>query len=148
MAHKTLIDGTAYEIKGGTALIDGTAYSIKNGKTLVGGTAYEVGFSSSVIVNVIQPSGSTGRVTIDGNVYTESGTYEALESITVSVQGIFAPSSYFMATAYVYLNGVKVAETPANPPLLDYSLSLDGCSEITIEYKYGSSVYNCYITTV
>ena len=48
MAHKTLIDGTAYEISGGKALVDGTAYSIKNGKTLVGGTAYEVDFQSFV----------------------------------------------------------------------------------------------------
>lgn len=44
MAHKPLIDGTAYEISGGKTLVNGTAYSIKNGKTLVGGTAYEVGF--------------------------------------------------------------------------------------------------------
>ena len=50
MAHKTLIDGTAYEISGGKALVDGTAYSIKNGKTLVGGTAYEVDFQSFVPV--------------------------------------------------------------------------------------------------
>lgn len=100
----------------------------------------------ALIVNVIRPSGSTGSVTIDGIEYTESGTYEALESITVSVQGIFAPSSHFMATAYVYINGVKVAETPTNPPLLDYSLALDGYSKVTIEYKYESSVCNCYIT--
>lgn len=46
MAHKTLIDGTAYEISGGKALVNGTAYSIKNGKTLVGGTAYEIGFEA------------------------------------------------------------------------------------------------------
>lgn len=44
MAHKTLINGTAYDIKGGKTLIDGTAYSVNGGKTLVNGTAYEVGF--------------------------------------------------------------------------------------------------------
>ena len=48
MSHKTMIDGTAYEISGGKTLIDGTSYSIKNGKTLVGGTAYEVGFVKAV----------------------------------------------------------------------------------------------------
>ena len=46
MAHKTLIDGVAYEISGGKTLVDGTAYSIKNGKILAGGTAYEIGFES------------------------------------------------------------------------------------------------------
>lgn len=46
MAHKTLIDGTAYNIKGGRDLIGGTGYSIKKGRTLIDGTAYEIGFSS------------------------------------------------------------------------------------------------------
>ena len=46
MAHRTLINGTAYEIAGGKTLVGGTAYSIDKGKTLVGGTAYEVGFAS------------------------------------------------------------------------------------------------------
>lgn len=45
MAHKTLVNGTAYEISGGKTLVNGTAYSIDKGKTLVGGTAYEVGFT-------------------------------------------------------------------------------------------------------
>ena len=44
MAHKTLVGGTAYEVKGGKTLINGTAYEVKGGKTLVGGTAYGVGF--------------------------------------------------------------------------------------------------------
>ena len=61
MAHKTLIGGTAYEIKGGKTLVGGTAYSIKGGKTIVGGTVHEVGFGipigelavgSSVFLNV------------------------------------------------------------------------------------------------
>ena len=50
MAHKTLINGTYYEISGGKTLVNGTAYSIKGGKTLVGGTAYEVDFQSFVPV--------------------------------------------------------------------------------------------------
>ena len=50
MAHKTLINGTSYEISGGRTLVNGTGYSIDKGKTLVSGTAYEVGFVS------IQPS--------------------------------------------------------------------------------------------
>lgn len=45
MSHRTLVNGTAYEIGGGKTLIGGTAYSIDKGKTLVGGTAYEVGFA-------------------------------------------------------------------------------------------------------
>lgn len=53
MAHKTLVNGTAYEITGGKTLVDGTAYSIKNGKTLVGGTAYEVGFAKKLLTKLV-----------------------------------------------------------------------------------------------
>ena len=44
MGHKTLINGTAYGIKGGRALIGGTGYGIKSGKTLIGGTGYSISF--------------------------------------------------------------------------------------------------------
>lgn len=46
MAHKALVNGTAYEISGGKTLVDGTAYEIGGGKTLVDGTAYEISFAS------------------------------------------------------------------------------------------------------
>lgn len=42
MAHKTLINGTAYDIKKGKVLVDGTSYDVKKGKTLIGGTTYEI----------------------------------------------------------------------------------------------------------
>ena len=58
MAHKTLIDGTAYEIDGGKTLIGGTAYSIDKGKTLVGGTAYEVGFVTDPVITIIYEPGT------------------------------------------------------------------------------------------
>lgn len=45
MAHKTLIGGTAYEIKGGRDLIGGTGYSIKKGRTLIGGAGYDITFA-------------------------------------------------------------------------------------------------------
>ena len=61
MGHKTLINGTAYEISGGKTLINGTGYEIANGRTLVGGTGYDIAFlpaigdlsvGSSVYLNV------------------------------------------------------------------------------------------------
>lgn len=48
MAHKTLIGGTAYEIKGGNCLVDGTGYAIQKGRTLVDGTGYDISFASGV----------------------------------------------------------------------------------------------------
>ena len=80
MAHKTLIDGTAYEISGGKTLINGTAYKIKNGKTLVGGTAYEVGFAPPVTLTI----GIAGYpnpteysyIIVNGKKYSNTYSYE------------------------------------------------------------------------
>lgn len=46
--HKTLIDGTGYEIKSGRVLIAGTGYDIKKGRTLIGGTGYDIKFGTPV----------------------------------------------------------------------------------------------------
>lgn len=64
MAHKTLINGTAYEIDGGKTLVNGTAYEVDKGKTLVGGTAYEVSFEppdTKLIVNSDLYTASNGE---------------------------------------------------------------------------------------
>lgn len=44
MTHKTLVDGTSFEVSAGKTLVDGTAFDIGGGKALVDGTGYEVGF--------------------------------------------------------------------------------------------------------
>lgn len=85
MAHKTLINGTAYEIKGGKTLIGGTAYGIASGKTLVGGTGYDVSFEKKFVdctwAEIIQACqtktvpeswaiGDSKPMTINGTDYT------------------------------------------------------------------------------
>lgn len=49
MAHRTLINGTGYNVKGGRTLINGTGYSIKKGRTLINGTGYDVSFGPYLI---------------------------------------------------------------------------------------------------
>lgn len=46
-AHKTLVNGTVYEVKGGKCLVNGTVYDIKKGRTLIGGTGYDITFKPS-----------------------------------------------------------------------------------------------------
>ena len=48
MAHKTLISGTSYALKGGTDLTAGTSYQTWGGRTLVNGTRYEVCFEPEI----------------------------------------------------------------------------------------------------
>lgn len=45
-AHKTLINGTAYTVKGGKCMVNGTVYNIQKGRTLVGGTGYDIKFQN------------------------------------------------------------------------------------------------------
>ena len=47
MAHKTKINGTTYDIVGGSTLINGTGYNITNGKTLINGIGYDIPFTST-----------------------------------------------------------------------------------------------------
>ncbi len=47
MSHKTLINGTDYEVKGGKCMVNGTVYDIKKGRTLISGTGYDITFKPS-----------------------------------------------------------------------------------------------------
>lgn len=47
-AHKALVNGTVYEVKGGKCLVNGTVYSIKKGRTLIDGTGYDITFAPDV----------------------------------------------------------------------------------------------------
>lgn len=44
MAHRVMIGGTAYEVKGGSVMVDGTVYQLTKGQTLIDGTGYEISF--------------------------------------------------------------------------------------------------------
>lgn len=46
-AHKTLVNGTAYTVKGGKCMVDGTVYNILKGRTLIDGTGYDIALSSA-----------------------------------------------------------------------------------------------------
>lgn len=47
-AHKTLVGGTAYTVKGGKCMVNGTVYNIKKGRTLIGGTGYDITFEETI----------------------------------------------------------------------------------------------------
>ena len=45
--HKTLVNGTVYEVKGGKCMVNGTVYNILKGRTLIDGTGYDITFKPS-----------------------------------------------------------------------------------------------------
>ena len=75
MAHKTLVNGTAYEVSGGRTLVNGTGYSIDKGKTLVNGTAYTIDFDSKD-----KHVNSSGEI-LDSWAVISAGTYKHYYSI-------------------------------------------------------------------
>lgn len=46
-AHKTLVGGTAYTVKGGKCMVNGTVYNILKGRTLINGTGWDITFPSA-----------------------------------------------------------------------------------------------------
>ena len=68
MAHKTLINGTAYDISGGRELVNGTGYAKKKGRVLVNGTGYDIPFSSGIPIGTL-PAGSVVKIGVNGKAY-------------------------------------------------------------------------------
>lgn len=46
--HKTLVNGTLYDVKGGKCLVNGTVYNILKGRTLIDGTGYDITFEEAI----------------------------------------------------------------------------------------------------
>lgn len=117
MAHKTLVNGTAYEVKGGKCLVNGTAYSIKKGRTLIGGTGYDITFGPPPIpvkgdlINMnLDGSARLYRVlSVNGNVCKVLGMWDDFKSkyneksTTTNFNGITA-QKYEGSTLDTYLN--------------------------------------------
>ena len=68
-AHKTLINGTAYTVKGGKCMVGGTVYNILKGRTLIDGTGYDITFKPQVRIYGVEwdwtSSGTTRGVRTD-----------------------------------------------------------------------------------
>lgn len=127
MAHKTLINGTSYEITGGRTLVNGTGYEIKSGKTLVGGTAYEVGFGQPVTITVTG-AGLEGYVEIihNGTTYHSATTFSANVGDTIRCE-----LEECWNSQYLYINGVLVdGGYGENDIVYDYVVTSDAIIEL------------------
>ena len=117
MSHKTLVNGTAYEVKGGKCLVNGTSYDIKKGRTLIGGTRYDITFGSphmpvkgDLITMNLDGTPRLYRVlSVNGNVCKVLGMWDDLKSkyneksTTKNFNGITA-QKYEGSTLDTYLN--------------------------------------------
>lgn len=135
MGQRTLVNGTAYDLKSGKCLIGGTAYAIQKGRTLINGTGYDISLKSgyTLDISIDGESGYAMLIKIEG-VYTKSlSQHEGLEAtitdipegtkITVDLYGKVG----YNTTTY-YVNGASVGENG-----ITASITKDG--SLTCEYK-------------
>ena len=112
--HKTMIDGTGYEIKSGRVLIAGTGYDIKKGRTLIGGTGYDIKFGVPVgelaegTIIKINENGSPVEFYIAKHDYESNlnGTGRTLVVRKSSYSIVYdeCTKSFFTSTVYTLLN--------------------------------------------
>ena len=137
MAHKTLVNGTVYEVNGGKCLVNGTSYSIKKGRTLIGGTGYDITFQSAVTMPVkgdlitMNLDGTERQyrvLSVNGNVckvlgmwddftskYNEKSTTTNFNGITAQKYEVSALDTYLNTTWYNKLSSeAKNAIVPEN----------------------------------
>ena len=112
--HKTLIDGTGYEIKSGRVLIAGTGYDIKKGRTLIGGTGYDIKFGTPVAelaegtIIKINESGSPVEFYIAKHDYESdlngAGRTLVVRKKSYGIVNDLCGKSFFTGSVYTLLN--------------------------------------------
>lgn len=117
MIHKTLVNGTVREVKGGKCLVNGTSYDIKKGRTLINGTGYDITFGpppmpvkGDLITMNLDGTARLYRVlSVNGNVCKVLGMWDNFTSkyngtsTTTNFNGITA-QKYEGSTLDTYLN--------------------------------------------
>ena len=118
MTHKTIINGTVHEVKGGKCLVNGTAYSIKKGRTLINGTGYDITFTSAVTMPVkgdlitMNLDGIERQyrvLSVNGNICKVMGMWDNFTSVynstsTTTTMGSLTVQKYEGSTLDTYLN--------------------------------------------
>ena len=141
MAHKTLISGTAYEVKGGKCLVNGTSYDIKKGRTLINGTGEDIVFSSvSPILD--ENEWTTIREVSDagqGSNYWRIGDRKA-----VTLNGTVGKLSLSNVTTYAFIIGFNHNASVEGANRIHFQLAktaLSGGKDVCLcDSSYNSSV--------
>lgn len=144
MSHKTLINGTAYEVKGGKWMVNGTVYNILKGRTLINGTGWDIAFPSAI---EMPAKGDLIIMNLDGTdrLYrvlkiVDDTTVEVLTMWNVSTSTAFdsnATNTYRGNALDTYLNTTwyNTLSTAAKNAIVAKDIN-------QYQYTYNSSAYN------
>lgn len=143
MSHKTLVNGTACEVKGGKCLVNGTAYSIKKGRTLINGTGEDIVFSSvSPILD--ETDWTTIREVSDagqGSNYWSIGDRKA-----ITLNGTLGHLSLSNYTTYAFIIGFNHNASVEGENRIHFQLAKTALSGGT-DVCFCDSSYNSSVST-
>ena len=141
MAHKTLISGTAYEVKGGKCLVNGTSYDIKKGRTIINGTGKDIVFSSASPI-LDENDWTTIREVSDagqGSNYWSIGDRKA-----VTLNGTVGKLSLSNVTTYAFIIGFNHNASVEGANRIHFQLAktaLSGGTDVCLcDSSYNSNV--------
>lgn len=103
-AHKTLVNGTVYEVKGGKCMVNGTVYNILKGRTLIDGTGWDITFPEPLVMPV---KGDLITMNLDGTD-RQYRVLKIVDGTTVEVLGMWNVSTDMMfnsSDSFVYSGG-------------------------------------------
>lgn len=103
-AHKTLVGGTAYTVKGGKCMVNGTVYNILKGRTLINGTGWDITFPAPLVMPV---KGDLITMNLDGTD-RQYRVLKVVDETTVEVLGMWNLSTDVMfnsSDSFVYSGG-------------------------------------------
>ncbi len=142
--HKTLINGTAYTVKGGKCMVNGTVYNILKGRTLIDGTGWDITFPEPLVMPV---KGDLITMNLDGTdrLYrvlkvVDETTVEVLGMWNLSTQTKFdsnGTNTYAGKTLDTYLNTTwyNTLSTKAKSAIVPKNIT-------QYQYGYNPSAYN------
>lgn len=122
MAHKTLINGTAYEVSGGRTLVNGTGYKIDKGRTLVNGTGYDISFLPAIGTSLNNMSWADIRKVSDAGMASNYFSIGDLKAVTLN--GTVGNCTFSNATYYCYIIGIN------------HNSSIEGANRIHFQFGY------------
>ena len=136
MAHKTLLDGTAYDVVGGSTFIDGTSYTMVQGNTLTEGTGYIIPFGhwelvTKTVTASSVPTRTTGTTMVGGfnrHIYPSDlglSSWSQVEKLKVT---------------YYQTGGVQVRGAYGGADYWSYSMRGPFEEWISVNNKYGRSI--------
>lgn len=142
-AHKTLVGGTAYTVKGGKCMVDGTVYNILKGRTLIDGTGWDITFPSAI---EMPAKGDLITMNLDGTD-RQYRVLKIVDGTTVEVLGMWDAISTTFSNDMTNPYAGKSLDVRLNTTWYN-SLTNDAKAAIVprgiTQYKYfvSSSVYN------